>query len=143
MLMMIMTTSLMCPIQREMIVMRGIMTMGDIAMIQIMIEVVEERVIGEGVNHVIVNATRDVQVGIGIKVLIEGMIGLSLVGVMIVLDQDLLEVVAMEEIIERIVMMTIDMIGLRGEGIEKRNGSARIIQWYSSLVLVYSFTYYL
>lgn len=135
---MIMTTSLMWLIQREMIVMRGIMTMDGIDMILIMIGVVEERVTGEEGNHVIVNVTRDVLVGIGIKVLIEDMIGLSLVGVILILDQDLLEVEAMDEIIERIVMMTIAMKGLRGEEIEKRNETVSIIQWYSFLVSVYS-----
>lgn len=127
--MMIMTTSLMWLIKREMTVMKGTMTMGGIVMILIMIEVVEERVLGGGGSHVIGNVTRDVLVGIGIQVHTEGMIGLSLVGVMVVLDQGLLEVEVMDEIIERIVMKIIDMKGLRGEEIGKRNESVNIIQW--------------
>lgn len=141
--MMIMTTSLTWLIKREMIVMKGIMTMAGIVMTLIMIEVVEERVLGEGGSHVIVNVIREVLVGIGIQVHTEGMIGLSLVGVMIVLDQGLLEVEAMEEIIEKIVMKKIDMKGLRGEGIGKRNESVNIILWYVFLVTVCFSTHYL
>ena len=49
--------------------------------------------------------------------------------VMIVLDQDHLEVEAMDEVIVRTAMMMVGMIKLRSEGIVKRNISGNIILW--------------
>lgn len=119
--------------------MKGITSMVGIVMILIMIEAVEEMVIGGGVDLVI---------GIGIRVRIEGMTGKEIkaliegmnahdhVDVTITIDQGPLEVEAMAEVIERIALMMLEMKGLRGDGTAKRGITESLILLYDSLLCV-------
>jgi hypothetical protein len=133
MLMMIMTIGPAFLIKTGRVAVTGIMTMVGIVMILIMTEAVREMVIGGGVNPVI----RDVQVGKEIRVHIEGMSAPGLGGVMITLDQGLLEEEAMVEVIERTAMMMIDMKGLISEGSVKTSVIVSNILWYALIDLLY------
>lgn len=120
---MIMTLMIMTIDIAEMIVVKGIMTMGGVVMILIMIEV-RGMEAGGGVIRATENVIGETSVVRGIQAHIEGMIvhapDPDLVVTMIALCLGLLEVVAMVVVIVRIVM--IGMIGLRGIEIVKKNG---------------------
>lgn len=137
--MVIMTIGLVLPIKTGRIAVKGITSMVGIVMILIMIEAVEEMVIGGGVDLVI---------EIGIRVRIEGMTGKESkariegmnahdhVDVTITIGQGPLEVEAMAEVIERIALMMLEMKGLRGDGTAKIGITESLILLYDSLLCV-------
>lgn len=134
--MMTMTIGLVFPIKIGRIVVKGVTSTVDIVMILIMIEVVEEMVIGGGVDRVIEKE---------IKVRIEGMIGKEMKahiegmnphGLTVTLDQGPLEGEAMAGAIERTAMTMLEVKGLRGDETVKRSVSASLILLYDLLLCV-------
>lgn len=134
--MMTMTIGLVFPIKIGRIVVKGVTSTVDIVMILIMIEVVEEMVIGGGVDRVIEKE---------IKVRIEGMIGKEMKahiegmnphGLTVTLDQGPLEGEAMAGAIERTAMTMLEVKGLRGDETVKRSVSVSLILLYDLLLCV-------
>lgn len=137
--MVIMTIGLVLPIKAGRIAVKGITSMVGIVMILIMIEAVEEMVVGGGVDLVIEIGIRvriEGMTGKEIKALIEGMNAHDHVDVTITIDRGPLEVEAMAEVIERIALMMLEMKGLRGDGTAKRGITESLILLYDSLLCV-------